>query len=99
METKSYRNWKSIFVLFTMLFAVMTPAFASAPADVMNPPSGDFIYTLQPYLEMNPDPLAQAYKCQIAEDPTYIDISFEFKEFTSLVLFFKFNHIDLHLSI
>jgi len=80
METKSYRNWKSIFVLFTMFFAVMTPAFAGAPADVVNPPPGDLIYTLQPYLEMNPDPLAVGYKCQIAEDPSYVDIAHEFTQ-------------------
>ena len=80
METKSYKNWKSIFVLFTMFFAVMTPAFAGAPADVINPPPGDLLYTLQPYLEMNPDPLAVGYKCQIAEDPSYVDIAHEFTQ-------------------
>ena len=63
------------------LMLILSPVFAGAPADVMNPPPGDFIYTLQPYLEMNPDPLAQAYKCQIAEDPSYTDIAHEFTQF------------------
>lgn len=72
---------KKIFTGILGLLLIFTPAFASAPADVLNPPSGAFIYTLQPYLEMSSDPLAQAYKCQIAEDPSYADISFEFTQF------------------
>ena len=71
---------KKIFTGMLGLLLILSPAFAGAPADVINPPPGDLIYTLQPYLEMNPDPLAQGYKCQIAEDPSYVDIAHEFTQ-------------------
>ena len=71
---------KKLFTGILGLLLIFTPVFAGAPADVINPPPGDLIYTLQPYLEMNPDPLAQGYKCQIAEDPSYVDIAHEFTQ-------------------
>lgn len=81
METKSYNSsWKGIFILLTLVLTIMTPAFAGAPADVINPPPGDLLYTLEPYIEMSVDPLAVGYKCQIAPDPSYADLAFEFTQ-------------------
>ena len=62
------------------LILILSPVFAGAPAEVINPQPGEMLYTLEPFLEMQPDPLAQGYKCQIAEDPSYADITFEFTQ-------------------
>lgn len=71
---------KRLIISILGLFLILTPVFASAPAEVINPPPGSVIYTLEPFIEFNPDPLAQGYKCQIAEDPSYSDLTFEFTQ-------------------
>lgn len=71
---------KKIFTGMLGLLLILSPAFAGAPAEVINPQPGEMLYTLEPFLEMQPDPLAQGYKCQISEDPSYADITFEFTQ-------------------
>ena len=71
---------KKLFTGILGLLLIFTPVFAGAPAEVINPQPGEMLYTLEPFLEMQPDPLAVGYKCQIAEDPSYVDIAHEFTQ-------------------
>lgn len=58
-------------IIYISLFVGTISAVFAVPPEVLNPPMGAVIPSYQPYFEMTPDPMAQAYECQVSADPGF----------------------------